>query len=393
MDEGREQDDRALDPETLLVQAGRDPHAFHGFVNPPIARGSTILFPDVETMEGRGAARYSYGLTNTPTLEALTGALTALEGAAGTVLVPSGLAAVTLAILAVCRAGDRLLVPDNVYQPTRRFCDRTLRRYGVETVYYDPMAADGIGPLIEAGRTHLFLEAPGSNTFETPDIPALVASARAAGGTTMIDNTWATPLLYRPLDHGIDLSIQAGTKYYGGHSDLLLGSVSVNAAAWSRLQATHRDLGVQAGPEDAWLTLRGLRTLAVRLERHERSALAVASWLASREGVRRVLHPALDTCPGHDHWRRIFGGRATGLFAFELDGTREEARRFLNTLRLFGLGYSWGGFESLAVLADLADCRTVRPWSGGPVIRLHIGLEAVDDLTADLERAFRAIGR
>lgn len=377
---------------TRLVRLGRDSLGFHGFVNPPIARGSTILFPDVAAMEGRGTSRYSYGLTNTPTLEALTSAIDALEGAAATRLVPSGLAAVTLAILAACKAGDRLLVPDNVYQPTRRFSDRTLARWGVETVYYDPLDARGVAAAIAPGRTHLFLEAPGSHTFETPDVAALVALIRDAGGASMLDNTWATPLLFRPLEHGIDLSIQAGTKYLAGHSDLLIGSVSAGPGFAARLVDTHRDLGVQAGPEDAWLTLRGMRTMEIRLERQERSALRIARWLGERTDVRHVLHPALSSCPGHENWKRYFAGRSTGLFAFELDRSRDAAVRLLNALRLFGLGYSWGGYESLAVLSELETCRSVRRWTGGPVIRLSIGLEDPDDLLADLDSALRHAG-
>ena len=375
--------------DTLLTHAGLAPHDFHGFVNPPLVRASTVLFRDTDEMRGRGGARYSYGLTNTPTIEALTTALSALDGAAGTVLVPSGLAAVTTAILAAARPGGRLLVPDNVYAPTRRFCDESLPAFGVETIYYDPLVGGGMADLL-AGACAVFLEAPGSHTFEMPDVPAIAAAAKAAGAMSMLDNTWATPLLFRPLEHGVDLAIYAGTKYQGGHSDLLIGSISANAAAWPALKKLHRNLGIQAGTEEIWLTLRGLRTLSVRLERHERSALEVARWLQARPEVARVLHPALPDDPGHAIWKRDFA-RSTGLFGFVLKSEERHASAFLDALKLFGLGFSWGGFESLAALSELRVCRTVRPWREGPAIRLHIGLEDVRDIIADLERGFAAM--
>jgi cysteine-S-conjugate beta-lyase len=386
-DEASRRPEKGID--TILTHAGLKAQYFYGFVNPPVVRGSTVLFETVEAMRGRGGARYSYGLTSTPTIEALVEALNALDGAAGTVLVPSGLAAVTTAILAAARPGTKLLVPDNVYAPTRRFCDESLPGLGVETIYYDPMIGGGIGALLD-GACALFLESPGSHTFEMPDISAMVAEARAAGVPTMIDNTWATPLIYRPLDHGIDLAIYAGTKYQAGHSDLLIGSISANERTWPMLKRFHKNLGIQAGTEEIWLTLRGLRTMSVRLERHERSALHVARWLQARPEVKRVLHPALPGDPGHAIWKRDFG-RSTGLFAFVLQGEQRQADAFLNALQLIGLGYSWGGFESLAALGELEQCRSVRPWTEGPTIRLHIGLEDVADLIADLEGGFAAM--
>jgi cystathionine beta-lyase len=375
--------------DTVLAHAGLDPQAFHGFVNPPVVRGSTVLFENAEALLGRMSSRYSYGLNNSPTIEALVAALSELDGAEGTVLVPSGLAAVTVAILSVAQPGAHLLIPDNVYGPTRRFCDESLQSFGMSAVYYDPLDTASAAARLD-GAAALFLEAPGSQTFEMPDLPALVAAARAANVPTMIDNTWATPLIYRPLDHGIDIALYAGTKYQGGHSDLLIGSISANAAAWPALQRLHKNLGLQAGTEEIWLTLRGLRTMGVRLARHEQSALDVAHWLRQRSEVARVLHPALPEDPGHTIWKRDFG-RSSGLFGFVLRGGLEEAKAFLNALRLFGLGFSWGGFESLAVVAELARSRTVRPWTEGPVIRLQIGLEDVADLIADLERGFAAV--
>ena len=375
---------------TVLTQAGRDPDAFHGFINPPLVRASTVLFGSVAEMEGRAKSRYSYGLTNTPTIEALTGALTELEGASGTVLLPSGLAAVSIAILAAADAGHRLLVPDNVYYPTRRLAGRTLKRFGIETIYYDPMDPAAVAGLVEAGRTHLFLEAPGSLTFEVPDIAALIAPVKAAGGLTIIDNTWATPVIYRPIEHGIDLSVQAGTKYIAGHSDLLIGSVSAAPGIWKKLYNTHRDMGLQAGPEDIWLTLRGMRTLSIRLAHHEQSGLEIARWLQGRQEVSRLLHPAFADCPGHDNWQRDFG-RSNGLFAFVLNGTKTQAEAFVEALEIFRIGASWGGFESLAILGELGNSRSVRTWADGPVIRLHVGLEDVGDLKADLESGFAAM--
>jgi cystathionine beta-lyase len=376
--------------DTVLSHAGLDPRAFHGFVNPPLVRASTVLFENSDALLARSGNPYPYGLTNTPTIEALVKALTLLEGAAGTVLLPSGLAAVTTAIMAGGRAGTTVLIPDNVYGPTRRFCDQSLGAYGIQARYYDPLAGAEIGGLMD-NVSAVLMEAPGSLTFEIPDIPAIVAAARQAGAITMLDNTWATPLIYRPLEHGVDMVIHAGTKYFAGHSDLLIGSISANAAAWPGLQRLHRNLGLQAGTEEIWLTLRGLRTMAVRLERHEKNALHVATWLRGRPEVARVLHPALPDCPGHAIWKRDFG-RSNGLFSFVLrDRSEELAKRFLDALRIFGLGFSWGGFESLAVLAELAESRTVRPWLDGPVIRLHIGLEDPADLIDDLERGFKAM--
>ena len=385
-DQNTSADGKGWGPNTLLAHAGLDPVAFHGFVNPPVVRASTVLFPGMDALSDRSGHPYPYGLTNTPTIEALTGALTALDRAAGTVLVPSGLAAVTLAILVAVRPGAVILVPDNVYGPTRRFCDESLPAFGASVRYYDPLIGPCIADLME-GVTGLFIESPGSITFEMPDIPALVAAARNAGVITMMDNTWATQLIYRPLDHGVDIALYAGTKYLGGHSDLLLGSVSANRSTWPALKRLHTNLGLQSGPDEIWLALRGMRTMGIRIERHEAQALEIASWLQQRPEVSRVFHPALPGDPNHEIWKRDFG-RSTGLFGFVLNSDIAGAKRFLDGLELFGLGYSWGGFESLAVLGELEKTRTVRPWTQGPVIRIHIGLEDVDDLKADLERGF-----
>ena len=379
-----------LQPDTLLTVAGRRPHEYHGFVNPPVVRASTVLFPDVDALEERMGSRYPYGLTNTPTIEALTDAIDLLEESAGTVLVSSGLAAVTLPILAFASPGMRILIPDNVYYPTRRFGDNCLGHLGTEVVYYDPMIGGDIASLFGSSGTILFLESPGSQTFEVPDLQTMVAAARSAGVLTMIDNTWATPLLYKPIPAGIDISIQAGTKYFAGHSDLLIGSVSANEACWPRLKQFHRNTGQQAGTEEIWLTLRGMRTLSVRLDRLEKSALEIANWLAEQSAISRVLHPALPSCPGHEFWKRDFG-RSTSLFAVELNCSQDDIRTFLGALQIFGLGFSWGGFESLAVPAELEGNRTANPWRGGPLVRLYIGLEDTNDLIADLDNALATI--
>lgn len=335
---------------------------------------------------------YLYGLRGTPTTDALEGALNDLEGAAGTILVPSGLAAISVPLLAFLSHGDHCLVVDSVYGPTRLFCDTLLTRMGVETEYFDPAIGEGLRGLMRENTRVVFLEAPGSNTFEMIDIRLMAGIAREGGAVSMIDNTWATPLFLRPLDFGVDLSIHALTKYPGGHSDLMLGSVSANAATYKPLRDAQMQIGVNAAPDDAYLTLRGLKTMEVRLRAHERAAFDLARWLETRPEVARVLHPALPSFPGHDLWKAQFNG-ASGLFSFVLQGGgREQADAFLDALRIFGLGYSWGGYESLALQVDLSDRRFAKAPPEGPVIRLQIGLEDIEDLRKDLERGFSAIG-
>ncbi|WP_048647685.1 cystathionine beta-lyase [Nitratireductor soli] len=374
---------------TRLAHMGNDPRAFFGFVNPPVVHASTVLFPDAETMASR-QQKYTYGTRGTPTTDALADAVNALEGAAGTVIVPSGLAAVTVPLLGFLSAGDHVLIVDSVYHPTRHFADTMLVRLGVEVTYYDPMAGAGLSALMQPNTKVVLTEAPGSGTFEMQDIPAIVEVAHKGGAIVMMDNTWATPLFYRPLDHGVDVSIQAATKYPAGHSDVLLGTVSANAACWERLLDAHGTLGVCAAPDDVYQVLRGLRTMGVRLERHQASAFALARWLDGQAGVARVLHPGLESHPGHALWKRDFSG-ASGLFSIVLDGGGErQAHAFLNALRFFGLGYSWGGFESLAVHVSLKDRKVALAPKEGPVIRLQIGLEDVDDLKADLARGLAA---
>jgi len=382
-----------LKPATRLVTGGRDPAANYGFVNPPVQHASTVLYPTAEDFRAR-RARYLYGRRGTPTSEALETALRELEGpaCAGVALMPSGLAAISTALLAVLAAGDHLLVADSVYQPTRKFCNGVLERLGITTTYYDPMIGGGIAALIQPSTRAVFVEAPGSLSFEVQDVPAIAQAAHARGALVLMDNTWASPLYFRALGKGVDLSIQAATKYVGGHSDVMLGAVSASQAAWQRLIDTVHALGLCVGPDDVYLGLRGLRTLGVRLAQHDQAGRKVARWLAERPEVLRVLHPALDSCPGHAVWERDFSG-ASGLFSIVLKPVSEAAvNAFLNELTLFGMGASWGGFESLAIPFDCTSIRTATTWApGGPTVRLHIGLEDTDDLIGDLERGFAAL--
>jgi cysteine-S-conjugate beta-lyase len=385
--------DPALRPATRLVLGGRESLANHGFVNPAVHHVSTVLYPSAEDFLAR-RARYQYGRRGTPTTEALETALRQLEGpgCAGVALLPSGLAAISAALLSVLSAGDHVLVTDSVYQPTRKLCDGFLKRYGIATTYYDPMIGADIATLFQPNTRAVFVEAPGSLTFEVQDVPAIAAGAHARGAVVLMDNTWASPLYFRAFEKGVDLSIQAATKYIGGHSDIMLGTVSANAATWERLNDTVHALGLCVGPDDIYLGVRGLRTLAVRLTQHHRSGLAVARWLAARPEVARVLHPALESCPGHALWQRDFSG-ASGLFGIVLHPVAERAvHAFLDALALFGIGASWGGFESLAIPFDCGPIRTATRWApSGPTVRIHIGLEDVDDLIADLERGFAAL--
>ncbi len=381
-----------LGPETRLVTSGRDTRAQKGFVNPPVVHGSTVLYPTAEDLRAH-RGEFQYGRHGTPTTKALQDMMMALEGpqCAGVGIAPSGLAAITTTLLSVLKAGDHLLVCDNVYRPSRNFCNGLLARYGVETSYFDPLIGAGIEHLFKPNTQAVLVEAPGSQSFEMPDIPAIAAVAHARGAFVIDDNTWATPLYHRSLEQGVDISMQAATKYIGGHSDIMFGTISANARAWPLVQETIRLLGVCAGPDDVFLALRGLRTLSVRLARHYASGLEMARWLANRPEVARVLHPALETDPGHAIWKRDFTG-ASGLFSIVLKPAPEKAvDSLLDTVELFGMGYSWGGFESLAIAFDCTSYRTATPWSpGGPTLRLHIGLEDVEDLKADLERGFAA---
>lgn len=383
----------AAGTDTRLCHVGNDPMSYHGFVNPPVVHASTVLFPDVQTMETR-SQKYTYGTRGTPTTDALCEAIDELEGSAGTILVPSGLAAITVPFLAFLSPGDHALIVDSVYGPCRHFCDTMLTRLGVTVEYYDPDIGSGIEALIRPNTRLVHTEAPGSNTFEMQDIRAISEAAHRHGCVVTMDNTWATPIYFKPLDFGIDVSIHAATKYPSGHSDILMGTVSANAAHWPQLKEANGTLGICGSPDDSYMILRGLRTMNLRLEHHNRSALSVATWLEACDDVARVLHPGLPSFPGHDIWKRDFKG-ASGIFSFVLkvddrESFKPKARAFLNELSLFGLGYSWGGYESLAVMVDLSDRKIRKAPAEGPVIRLQIGLENVEDIIADLERGFRA---
>ncbi len=373
---------------TRLAHAGREPARQHGFVNTPIYRGSTVIFPTVAALEANDQA-FTYGRLGTPTVRALEEAIAELEGGHRTLLTPSGLSAIATSLLAFLAAGDELLIVDSVYRPARRFCDNVLKRLGVTITYYDPRIGADIARLITKKTKVVFTESPGSQTFEVQDIPAIAEAAHAAGAVVILDNTWATPLYFKPFAHGADVSIQAATKYIGGHADIMLGSITMNEKTLGVVAKTHEDLGLCVGPEDVYLGLRGLRSLGVRLARHQQSALEIARWLAERPEVARVIHPGLPSDPGHTLWKRDFTG-SSGLFSIVLKPVpHERLAAMLDGLSLFGMGYSWGGFESLILPFDPRAYRSATRWQAeGPALRLHIGLEDVDDLKADLDAGF-----
>ena len=378
----------SLRSRSRLVHLGRDSEQSQGFVNLPPFRGSTVLYPDVAALEAR-TQRYTYGTHGTPTTEALRSAWSDISGAAGTVLVPSGMAAIAVALMTALAAGDHLLMTDSAYQPARRFADNALTRMGIETTYYDPEIGAGIAALMRPNTKAVLTESPGSQTLEIQDVPAIAEVAHARGACVLMDNTWATPLFFAPHAHGVDLAIEAGTKYLSGHADLLLGLVSANEAWFQHLHRSVDLMAIPPSPEDVFLALRGLRTMELRLREAERQALTLARWLEGRPEVLRVIHPALPGHPGHALWRRDFAG-SSGLFSIVLKPVPKAAvAAFLDGLELFGLGYSWGGYESLAVPFDCSSYRTATRWApGGPAIRFSVGLEDIEDLKADLERGF-----
>ena len=379
-------------PRTRLTQLGREARSATRTINLPVARASTVVFDSIADMEATqkrfdaGEPIPTYGITNMPLRVAFEELMVAIEGGHAAATFPNGLAAVAGALLTCVKAGDHVLVTDSAYGPTRRFCDRTLRRFGVETTYYDPLAGAGIAALMRPNTRAVYLESPGSLTFEVQDFPAIARVARERGAAVIHDNTWATGLFFPSFEHGADLVVQAATKYPAGHSDLLLGAVVASEAWWPKLRDTSRDLGQTASPDDLFLALRGMRTLDVRLRRHEESALEVARALRGHPAVRRILHPALPEDPGHALWKRDFLG-SCGLFGVELAPcSRAQLAAFIDGLEYFALGFSWGGYESLIVPANVGSARSVRPWSGGPLVRLQIGLEDPADLIDDLER-------
>jgi cystathionine beta-lyase len=386
-----------LDENTLLVSAGRHPDRFAGLVNTPVFRGSTILstsLADWEDINRRSMADEqgvsTYGRFGTPTHHALEEAVAELEGGYRSVLCPSGLAAAATSLTSLLSAGDHVLVTDSAYSPTRTFLTRVLGRYGVEVTPYDPCLGSDISALLQPNTKVVYVESPGSETFEIQDVPAISAAAHAHGALVVMDNTWGTPLFFKPFEHGVDMSIQAATKYIVGHSDAMLGIVTSTRSVWPRLKQTSRDLGMTAGPDDVYLALRGLRTMGVRLQQHSKSGIKVARWLAARPEVEAVMHPALPDHPGHSLWKRDFKG-ACGLFAIALHKMPTATFEvFIDSLQLFGLGLSWGGYESL-VVPFTPGGRTTQRWSyTGQAVRLHIGLEDPEDLINDLAQAFAA---
>jgi cysteine-S-conjugate beta-lyase len=383
--------DQPRRPATNIVTGGRRKALTGAVVNPPVWRASTHLYETVADLEAGKSTnedgRFFYGRRGSPTQWSLSEALTAMEpGAHGTMLYPSGVAAISCALLSVLKPGDVLLMTDNAYDPSRAFADGFLKRFGVETRYFDPMTSDIAAIFCERTRA-ILLENPGSLTFEVQDVPAFCAEAKKRGVVSLIDNTWATPFFYTAIAKGVDMTILAATKYIVGHSDVMIGSVTTTQKYWTRLRQTTQQLGQIISPDDAWLASRGLRTLAVRMKAQEASALNIARWLGERPEVEAVLHPALPDCPGHDIWKRDFTG-SSGLFSFVLKGGKARAAAFVDALDLFGIGYSWGGFESLALPVHPETCRSAVPWDEDrALIRLQIGLEDVDDLIADIEAA------
>jgi cystathionine beta-lyase len=381
--------------DTILSHAGRSPERFDGAVNVPVIRASTILFPDSESHENRGDrfAGVRYGLHGTSTRFALEETLAELEGAARVTATSSGLAAIAVPLLAFTRVGDHILVADNVYGPTRNLCSARLSRNGVETEFYDPGIGAGIARLLRENTRLVFCESPGSLTFEMQDIPAIAEAAHARGIPVLADNTWATPYFMRPYEKGIDVCIHAATKYIAGHSDVMIGTIGSTEEHWRAIRNTASEYGYTASPDDCYLTLRGLRTLAPRLRHQMAAALEVAGWLQQRPEVSRVLYPALPSDPGHALWKRDMTGAAS-LFGVELKPAPETAvRAMLNALTYFGHGSSWGGFESLVTFPKPAQLRSVNDWRSGPLLRLHVGLEDPADLIADLDACFRALAQ
>jgi len=374
----------ALKPDTVLTHAGRDPGANRGYVNTPVYRGSTIVFATLDALEDP-TPRYDYGRTGNPSSAAVEDIVTELEGAAGTLLAPSGLSAISLALMTVLKAGDELLVSDSAYQPTRRVSDGVLSRFGVAVRYYDPRLGARIADLFTDKTRAIFAESPGSLTFEVQDLPAIAAAARPRGIAVVVDNSWATPLFYRPLALGADIVVHAGTKMFVGHSDTMIGTASATPQWIKALKDTHLRLGLCASPDDCFITARGLRTLGVRMREHSAHSTEIAAWLEKQPGVARVIHPALLSHPDHAIWKRDFTG-AGSVFSIELEPkTRTALAAMVDHLELFGMGWSWGGYESLALPIHPEKARSATKWSAaGPMLRLHIGLEAVEDIKADL---------
>ncbi|MCH8197289.1 MAG: cystathionine beta-lyase [Proteobacteria bacterium] len=383
--------------DTLITAAGRDPEKNFGIVNPPVYHASTVTFPTVEALEAATRDPFKdvfYGRYGTPTAFALEEAMAELEGGYRAIACASGLGAIMATLLAFLGNGDHLLMVDSAYGPTRKICDLVLARFGIETTFYDPMIGAGIGDLMGENTRVVFAESPGSLTFEVQDLPAIARAAHEKGAVVVLDNSWATPLHLAPFELGIDISIHSATKYLAGHSDLMLGIITTTEATFDKVRLTSGLMGGCPGPDDCYLALRGLRTLAVRLARHQETGLALAHWLQDRADVARILHPAFEDCPGHDIWKRDFTG-ASGLFSIVLEPCSAKAvAAMLDGMERFAMGYSWGGYESLILPADPGPLRTATEWRAeGPLIRLHPGLEDAGDLIADLEKGFERLNR
>ena len=372
--------------ETVLTHAGRSPGENRGYVNTPVYRGSTIVFPTLDALEST-EPRFDYGRTGNPSSAAVEELVSELEHAAGTVLAPSGLSAISLALLTVLGSGDEVLITDSAYQPTRRVSDGVLTRMGIKVVYYDPRIAN-IATLVTPRTKAIFVESPGSLTFEIQDLRAISAIAAPRQIAVIVDNSWATPLYHHPLDLGADIVVHAGTKMFVGHSDVMFGTASANEKWWGALLDTHRRLGLCASPDDCFLAARGLRTLALRMQEHSTRSTAIAAWLELQPDVRKVLHPALPSHPDHTLFKRDFSAPGS-LFSLELSPKpRAALAAMVDGLELFGMGWSWGGYESLCLPINPGKIRTAVPWTDpGPMLRLHIGLEDIDDLKADLSAA------
>jgi len=391
------QDTKSQRDATRAITRGRTSAEHHGVVNTPVYHASTILHPDVDAFEKRhdpnaNRRKVIYGLLGTPTTFDLEEVLADLEGGHDAVLVPSGLASISVALLSFLRPGDHLLVADTVYPPTRSFCDQHLARFDITVDYYDPLVGGEIESLIQPATRVIFMESPGSFTFEVQDIPAITEVARKRGITTILDNTWSTPLFFKSFSHGVDVSVHAATKYLSGHSDVVMGTIICAEHAWDNVRRTHRHLGQCVGPDDAYVTLRSIRNLSTRLNAHHKQGLALAEWLAQRDEVAKVLHPGLSEHPGHAVWQRDYLG-ACGLFSIVLHPkSREAVLAMVNGMELFRIGASWGGFESLMIPVYPEQYRTATAWDASrPTLRIHAGLEDLDDLTSDLEAGFKRL--
>ncbi|ATQ58553.1 cystathionine beta-lyase [Paracoccus yeei] len=373
--------------DTRVTHSGRAPEQHFGMVNTPVYRASTILFPNLAALEAKEGAKLRYGRRGTPTTHALEDAICALEGAERALVAPSGVSALSTVLMSHAEPDAHFLVTDNAYGPTRKFCEFTLRKFGIETTYYDPAIGAGIEALIRPETRLIWMESPGSQTFEVQDVAAITEVARRHGVTTAIDNTWSGGYFFQPIAHGVDISVQAGTKYISGHSDLMLGTIACSAAIYDRLRETYLRFGVCVGSDDAYLALRGLRTIGVRMRHHHASGLQVANWLLEQPEVLRVMHPALPQDPGHALFRKYFTG-ASGLFGFVMKSVEHDAlARMFDGFSLFGMGSSWGGYESLIVPSNPSVYRSATEWNpGGQTVRIHVGLEDPADLIDELRK-------